>query len=247
MSKRIFNIHDSTDSNIPSNLDGNINKKSKTLIEQAYARMRIDIITGILAPNEKLRVAHLQKRYGISASTLRESISRLVSEYLVSAEGQRGYKVSNISLSDLTDLTELRLHIEINALRKSIRSGGQAWKDRLQGVYEQLSQYEQPIDKGDAHNWDLLNAQFHQTLCDGISSDWTRRLLRLLSQQSERYRHIVINFPKNSRDIHAEHRAIYEAAMDGNELRAALAAEAHIRATTIQIIQHAEMGKLPIS
>jgi DNA-binding GntR family transcriptional regulator len=246
MAKRTFDLTNRSDANAPVNLDGNISKQSKTLIEHAYSRMRSDIISGSLAPNTKLRVAHLQKHYDVSASTLREAISRLVSEYLVSAEAQRGYRVSSITLSDLEDLTDLRVHIEINALRQSIRVGNQSWKDRLQGVYQQLSQYEQPIDKYNAHNWDLLNAQFHQTLCDGNNSPWTRRLLRLLSQQGERYRHIVINLPVNPRDIHTEHQAIYLAAMDGNELRAALAAEDHIRATTKQIIQHAKEGNLPI-
>jgi GntR family carbon starvation induced transcriptional regulator len=32
--------------------------------------------------------------------------------------------------------------------------------------------------------------------------------------------------------VHAEHREIYDSAMVGNELRAALALEAHIRTTT---------------
>jgi DNA-binding GntR family transcriptional regulator len=50
---------------------------ARTLIERAYAQLRDDIIEGLLAPGEKLRVEHLKARYGVGAGTLREAITRL--------------------------------------------------------------------------------------------------------------------------------------------------------------------------
>ena len=67
---------------------------SRTLIESAYAELRDDIIEGVLAPGEKLRVEHLKDRYGVGAGTLREAITRLVSDALAVAEGQRGFRVA---------------------------------------------------------------------------------------------------------------------------------------------------------
>jgi DNA-binding GntR family transcriptional regulator len=235
MAKRIF----STTNKIgEEHLSKANNKQNKTLIEHAYSVMRYDIITGALKPNEKLRVAHLQKRYEISASTLREAMSRLVSEYLVIAEGQRGYKVCNIDLDELNDITNLRVLIEVNAVRDSVRHGNQEWLNKLKGVFEQLSLYEQPIDKGNTQNWEMLNSQFHELLCTGKKSPWTQRTLKLLSQHSERYRHIAINISLHDRDLHAEHASIYDAVMAGNELRAALAVEDHIRTTTNYIVKN---------
>src|SRR5262249_20363576 len=46
-------------------------------IEGAYRRLRDDIISGTLAPSEKLRIEHLRQRYGIGASALRGAPSRL--------------------------------------------------------------------------------------------------------------------------------------------------------------------------
>jgi len=57
------------------------------------------------------------------AGTLREAITRLVSDAMVEAEGQRGFRVLPMSMEDLADLTELRLHIELDALRQSMRHG----------------------------------------------------------------------------------------------------------------------------
>ena len=37
---------------------------ARTLIERAYSHLRDDIVEGVLAPGEKLRVEHLKARYG---------------------------------------------------------------------------------------------------------------------------------------------------------------------------------------
>ena len=204
---------------------------SRTLIERAYEQLRADIVEGRLAPDEKLRVEHLKDRYGVGAGTLREAITRLVSDALVVAEGQRGFRVAPITIDDLEDLTRLRVHIEIDALRLSIRRGDALWRARLQAVYDEMSALEQPIQPASARRWEVLNARFHETLVSGCESPWTLKVLRQLSQQGERYRRYAIGLTDSGRDVHAEHREIFELAMSGQEARAALALEAHIRAT----------------
>lgn len=211
---------------------------SRTLIERAYAQLRDDIVEGRLAPGEKLRVEHLKARYQVGAGTLREAITRVVSDALVVAEGQRGFRVAPIALEDLNDLTRLRLHIEIDALRQSIRHGDAAWRERLQQVFDELSAFEQPIRAEHRARWELLNARFHETLTSAHESPWTTKVLRLLSRHGERYRRYAIGLADSGRDVHAEHREIFEFAMAGMEARAALALEAHIRATP-DILMHA--------
>lgn len=208
----------------------------RTLIEQTYARLRDDIIEGRLPPDEKLRVEHLRKRYGASAGTLREAITRLVSDALVVAEGQRGFRVAPIALEDLVDLTELRVHIEIEALRQSVRKGDAAWRARVREVFDELSAYEQPIRPEHRREWERLNTRFHETLIGARASPWTVKLLRMLARHGERYRRYAMRLPGSARDVHAEHTEIAQAALDGKEARAALALEAHIRNTAESLV-----------
>lgn len=205
--------------------------KGRTLIEQAYEQLRDDIIDGRLPPDEKLRVEHLKARYGVSAGTLREAITRLASDALVIAQGQRGFRVAPMAVADFVDITQLRVHIEINALRQSMRNGDDAWRERVEASYLAMSQLEQPLRPENAKAWESCNVEFHQALLAGFDSPWTARLLRLLARQSERYRRYAIRLRNTKRNVHAEHREIFESVMAGNELRAALALEAHIRAT----------------
>jgi DNA-binding GntR family transcriptional regulator len=216
----------------------------RTLIEQTYARLRDDIIEGRLAPDDKLRVEHLRQSYGVSAGTLREAITRLVSDALVVAEGQRGFRVAPITLQDLVDLTELRIHIELDALRQSIRKGDDAWRARVRAVFTELSQYEQPISPEHRQDWERLNTQFHEALIGAHASAWTLKLLRMLARHGERYRHYAMRLPGSARDVHAEHTELCEMALEGKEARAALALEAHIRATT-DLLVNAERDGVP--
>jgi DNA-binding GntR family transcriptional regulator len=218
---------------------------SRTLIERAYEQLRADIVEGRLAPDEKLRVEHLKDHYGVGAGTLREAITRLVSDALVVAEGQRGFRVAPVTLEDLEDLTQLRIHIEIDALRQSIRRADAAWRSRLEAAYASLSSVEQPIRPEMAPRWEVLNQQFHEALVAGCESAWTLRVLRLLSQHGERYRRFAIGLKDSGRDVHAEHRQIFEAAIGGQEARAALALEAHIRATPDLLARNRWQGRPP--
>jgi DNA-binding GntR family transcriptional regulator len=210
---------------------------ARTLIERAYAQLRHDIVEGVLAPGEKLRVEHLKARYAVGAGTLREAITRLVSDALVVAEGQRGFRVAEMTIADLQDLTELRVHIEIDALRRSIRHGNEAWRERLRRAYEELSAVEQPILPENRPRWEMLNANFHEALISGQASAWTLRVLRTLARHGERYRRLSIASPEIHRDVHIEHRELYELAIARKEARAALALEAHIRNTPEHLIR----------
>lgn len=216
---------------------------SRTLIERSYARLRDDIVEGHLAPGEKLRVEHLKTRYQVSAGTLREAITRLVSDALVEAEGQRGFRVAPVALADLEDLTQLRLHVEIDALRQSIRHGDADWRAQLQQAYDELSAFEQPIRPALRPRWEQLNVRFHEALIAACDSPWTLKVLRLLGRHSERYRRYAIGLADGSRDVHAEHRQIFEMAMAGHEARAALALEAHIRATPDLLARSNALGR----
>ncbi|QHE83864.1 GntR family transcriptional regulator [Hydrogenophaga sp. BPS33] len=244
MAKRVFLSLVSDAEN--GNGDNGHDAASRTLIERSYTQLRDDIVEGRLAPGEKLRVEHLRTRYGVGAGTLREAITRLVSDALVVAEGQRGFRVAPMALADLEDLTQLRVHIEIEALRQSIRHGGATWRAQLQQAYDELSAFEQPILPQRRAHWEQCNVRFHEALIDACDSPWTRKVLRLLSRHSERYRRYAIDLPGSRRDVHAEHRQIFEAAMARQEARAALALEAHIRATPDLLARAQEDGRVAL-
>ena len=89
-------------------------------VSDVFHRLRDDIISCVLKPGEKLKFEILRTIYGVSFSTLREALSRLTSEGLVEVKGQHGFRVRPVSPKDLTDITDLRVMIEMEAIRLAI-------------------------------------------------------------------------------------------------------------------------------
>lgn len=214
----------------------------RTLIERTYGRLREDILNGVFQPGEKLLVEHVKQRYDVGAGTVREALSRLVSEAMVTAEGQRGFTVAPISADDLIDVTNVRVAIETDALRASVRQGDDFWRHRLRLAYEQLSVLEQPLKDENVRRWEQANAAFHCALLSACGSPWTLRVVQQLTHHAERYRRYAIGL-HTGRDVHAEHQQIFEAAVTGQDARAALALESHIRATPELIVKAIRGGK----
>lgn len=206
----------------------------RTLAERAYLDLRQDIVLGRLAPGERLKVEHLKDRYAVGAGTLREALALLVSDALVTVEGQRGYRVSEISMSDLRDLTDMRVMLETEALRQAIRQGNEQWESELTVAFDVLTQAERARAELEPVNWELANKRFHEALISAHRSPWSKHLQGILYRHGERYRNVAIRLGAAQtvqRDVHAEHTGIYNAAIARQEARAALALEVHIRLT----------------
>ena len=214
----------------------------RTLVERAYLALRRDIVCGKLAPGERLRVEHLKDHYQVGAGTLREALSLLLSDALVTVEGQRGFRVAPISMADLEDVTNTRVMLETEALRQSIRHGDAQWESHLITSYQLLTQTELGLDGPHPASWEQRNKAFHEALISAFNSSWSKYLLSILYRHAERYRNInwrLTAAHASGRDVHLEHESIFRAAIDRQEARAALALEAHIRLTHDIVRQHA--------
>jgi DNA-binding GntR family transcriptional regulator len=107
-----------------------------------------------------------------------------------------------------------------------------------------LSAWEQPVSIEHRAAWEACNRRFHEALISAAASSWTYLVLRILSQQGERYRRVCIGLEDSKRNVHEEHACIFEAAMRRADARAALALEDHISAT-LSVVRNAPPEKLP--
>ena len=212
---------------------------ARTQTSIAIDKLRTDIVTGKLRQNEKLRVQALAKRYGLAASSLREALSRLVTDALVVAEDQRGFRVSPVSRSGLIDLTEARIGIECLALTRSIEYGDVAWESDVLGAYHRLSRCTEATrpDSPEAQVWSTCHAEFHRSLTAACRSDWLKYFCALMYQQSDRYRLLATySRPANTRNPLNEHEAIMKAAIARDAPLACDLLSRHFRETTRRLL-----------
>lgn len=211
---------------------------SKTIAGQVYERLREDIVGGKLPPNSKLKLEVLLEKYQVGMSPLREALSRLVGDMLVTTHGQRGFWVAPLSLSDLDDVSRVRASLETQALALSIQNSDAEWEARLKQAYDSLADVESELPDESARlpaalsrKWEAANREFHSALVANCGSEWLMRLRAILYQQSERYRRISLEQARGYRDIHDEHRSIFLAASRKNTLKACELIEFHMQET----------------
>lgn len=201
-----------------------------TLTEAVHGRIRNDILLGLLRPGDKLKLDALRDRYDASVNTLRETLSRLVSEGLVANEGQRGFTVVSATLADLRDITEMRRLLECEAARLSLKRADLDWESRVVAAYHKLSRIEAVIEEDPKRygpQLEAYNREFHQALISACGSRWLLTFHGIMYDQSLRYRMLafqVRNFPREQ--SRREHRELLEAALarDANKLVAVLSA-----------------------
>ncbi|MBB3663626.1 MULTISPECIES: GntR family transcriptional regulator [Prauserella salsuginis group] len=80
--------------------------------------LRAAIISGEMEPGVVYSAPSLGSRFGVSATPVREAMLDLVREELVEIVPNKGFRVTEISETDLDQITEIRLLIEPPAVSK---------------------------------------------------------------------------------------------------------------------------------
>jgi DNA-binding GntR family transcriptional regulator len=95
-----------------STSDGSLLASSRPLSEQAYERIRDDIVYLRLEPGEPLDDKALSSSLGMSLTPVRDALKRLTLERMVVTYPRRGTFVAEITVSDEQWLTEIRQNLE---------------------------------------------------------------------------------------------------------------------------------------
>jgi len=184
-----------------------------TLAEQAFTRLRADILSARLRPGEKMHVERLRNSYGLGATPLREALSRLSSLDLVVAEGQRGFRVAPVSIENLIDITKTRAWVEASALRTSIALGDRRWEAQVLAAAHRLKSCPKYEGQSLSDEWNRENREFHDALASASNSRQTMVFRAQLYDLSDRYRRLAVQNGLEGRDLDTEHQRIMDAAL----------------------------------
>ena len=96
---------------------------AQSLVELAVRRLRSEILSGALAPGERLVEEQLTRRFGTSRAPLREALRLLGQQGLVEHLPRRGVRVTQLSARDITELFGLRDVLEQFAVDLAFGAG----------------------------------------------------------------------------------------------------------------------------
>jgi DNA-binding GntR family transcriptional regulator len=202
----------------------------RTLAEKAFETLHAAIITGRLRPGTRLPIEELAQLLQMSPMPIREAVRRLDAAGLVENIPHRGARVTELSITDLSEVFEARLALELPAIRHAAERFTPAHEARAQACLAAL--HRMPDDTSAATS--AAHADFHFALYQAAQSAWLLRLIKPVWETSERY---CLETPQ-CRQLAArrgEHEQILEACVANDPERADAALRDHLATTANNI------------
>jgi DNA-binding GntR family transcriptional regulator len=202
--------------------------------QQVYSRLRSDILGGRYEPGAPLRLAELATRFDVGMSVMREALIRLAEQHLVTLLPNQGFRVTEISQTDLHNLTELRVTLEGLALRRSIEHAPVEWEGAVISAHHVLDRatYGSEDGPGTTTEWSAAHAAFHDALGSGCGNPRLIAMTHSLRDGAELYRQLASRSTVVTRDVAAEHRELMDLATTRRADEAVAALSRHLSLTT---------------
>ena len=116
------------------------------------------IISGALAPGEKLRQDAIAEEFGASHVPVREAFRRLEAQGLVASKPRRGVRVAGFSLEEVREVAEMRAALEVLALRN-------AAPHLTRAILDAAEEATRAGDHApDVQSWEEANRSFHRLI-----------------------------------------------------------------------------------
>lgn len=194
------------------------------LSDKAYQLIRHKIITLELPPQSAIDEQALMQDLQVGRTPIREALQRLAAEGLVFLAPRRGMFVSEISITDLQKIFELRLVLEGFSARLAARRATEAQLAAMEALMRELDQ----IRDQDGKALMAIDEQFHELLYQAADNELLADTLRRLHAQSFRVLHLVLDRLGSVSAAMEQHIAITQALQAKDEALAETLVQEHI-------------------
>jgi DNA-binding GntR family transcriptional regulator len=200
-----------------------------TTVELVTTAIRQRILSGDLAPGEVLRQEALADELGVSRVPIREAITRLTGEGLLTKVPHKGAYVAELSIEEVQETFEIRLRLEPWLFSQAIPHITDAEIAKAEKLVSEM-------DHADSGVWGQLNWRLHETLYLPARREITLQMLRGLHDRSDRYfRFQVVQVPIREQS-HEEHMNLIDACRKRDAKLGAKLLEQHVKTAAQQII-----------
>lgn len=148
-------------------------------------RIKEMILSGELAPGERVTEQGLAQQLGISRTPIRHILPNLATQGLLEPVGKRGFAVKSFSETECWEALELRALLEGQAARILAQKG--AGPDVLAALHECLQSGDRlfakrQLDAGDEQLYAVMNDRFHRIVVDACGSPMLKLFVDRLNQ-----------------------------------------------------------------
>ena len=192
--------------------------------DSVYARLRLELLSGRLPPNERLKVSSLAERFQTSTNPVREALQQLRGEGLVIISPNRGARVREIDAAFVRDIYEIEAHIEPYLTRWFVGVCTDADIADLEVIQAEIER----LNFTDVIEHATLDTRFHRRIYDqhynrhAVDLWWSHREVLFAINTGQQLS------LRRQREVLDEHRALIAAFKTHDEDRAAQIAGQHV-------------------
>jgi len=184
-----------------------------TIRNKVFSYVRDRILSGEIAPGERLVETKIASEIGTSRTPIREAFHTLEREGLIDSIPRVGYVVRPISKEEVEEICAIRLVIEALAVRWALQK---AHKKLIKDLKKNMSRAEQLLEKKQYSDFVEVDAAFHEVIARCSGSDRLLELAQTLRRHMLRYRAKSIFSADTVVKAIVGHKAILAAIEDGN-------------------------------
>lgn len=188
--------------------------------------LRRDILSGRFQPGDRLLEVQLAERYSCGRASVRSALVELASEGLVDREVNRGATVRRISITEAIEITEARSALESLIAAQAARHASDDDRAELRSIIEEMSA---AVAGEQRRGYSALNGLLHQRLREMSGHVVASDLVANLRNRAAHNQYRLASMPGRPVESLAEHAAIVEAVVAGDDRAAADAMRAHLR------------------
>lgn len=208
-----------------------ITRMAAPLRQQVVDRLRESIITGRIAPGQRLIERELTSMLGVSRTVVREALRQLETEGLVTLIPNKGPVVRELTPEEARDLYNIRGRLEGLAALLFVENADDALVARLDDALDVVVE---AYGHGDAQEVLEKKNSFYDVLYEGAQSETLASILMTLHARIWRWRALGLTHPKRSKGRSRE---------SIDNLRAVLAAIRKRDAEAAERLAREEVGK----
>jgi DNA-binding GntR family transcriptional regulator len=180
---------------------------SLTDADRAYLRIKEKIITVQMLPGSVIQEARLIQELGLGRTPIREALKRLQTENLVVVAPRRGMFVSDVAITDLQQIFEVRVELEGLCARLAAQRITPAQLSDLRSLVVECRRSNQ----GDKELVLSLDRRFHQLMAESAGNKFLRSEVEKFYNLSLRVWYLAINSIQSQDVDVAAHFAIADA------------------------------------
>ena len=195
------------------------------LADRAYAAIRDRILTLQLPPGLPIDEDALIRELGVGRTPIREAIKRLALEDLVTIYPRRGTFVSDINITDLAQVSDLRIQLEGHAAYRATQRATAADKEEADRLIGELDAVAAAPGR---ESFMQVDAEIHRFVYRCARNSYLAGTAERYLNLSMRIWHVVLDRLPHLDESVLEHRELLEAIRDGDAERARQLAADHV-------------------